>query len=234
MLAANVIPVGLPPSVERYQPSDDDQPDGAAGHRPGPLPVAELLGAVANEPDPQHEDEDGDDRPRRKPQDGVKGRRAGRRWRTRTPEGSIRTGCRIPTLAALAPIANPSKTTHAPSAPSPSRYHELPGASAAEDHAHSEDESAGDVGKPAERPDRDRFDQAELERVDADDRDQERENVGAQDRRVAHEDPVGERPGQAEAAALRAVAEEQAREERAAHRHDARELHGAILVAPHR
>ena len=32
----------------------------------------------------------------------------------------------MPTLAALAPIANPASTTHAPSAPSPRRYQELP------------------------------------------------------------------------------------------------------------
>src|SRR5262249_18479760 len=39
---------------------------------------------------------------------------------------AARTGASTPTVVAVAPIANPSSTTHAPIAPSPTRYHVLP------------------------------------------------------------------------------------------------------------
>ena len=106
------------------------------------------------------------------------------------------------------------------------------GASAPEDHADAEDEAAAEVGEPPERPDRDRFDQAELEDVHADDRDQEGEDVGAQDRRVAHERPVGQCPGETEAPALCAVAEEQPCQERAGQREEPARVHRSDLSAP--
>ncbi len=211
------------------------RPMATAGDRPAPLPVLALLRAVSDEPDAENHDEDADDQPRRDAQDPLKGRRP---VVDRVLEfwSVVRTDCRMPTLAALAPIANPASTTHAPSAPSPRRYQELPAhppprimpTPKTKPPVRLASQRNGRTGIDSTRP--------ELQHVDADDRDEERQHVRAHDRRVAHEHPVGQRAREAEAAALRAVAEGQSRQERApvdtrADVSTARDLSGAGEVA---
>ena len=229
MLAAKVMPVGLPAHAERYQPSTITSPIALPVTGQRHLPCSGSSGRFADEPHPQRDDEGPDDRPRRKAPAPRGESPADRRSRTRRPGASSgraaarRRSPRSP--RSRIPAGRPRRRAR----PRPGGTRSCPAQPPLEDHAHAEDEAAGEVGEPPERPDRDRFDQAELEHVDADDRDHEREHVSAQDRRVAHEGPVGERPREAEAAALRAVAEEQPGEERAAAHEEARDLHGRDL-----
>ena len=227
MLAAKVIPVGGASERREVPAEHDDHADGDAGDGPAPLPVLALLRAVPDEPDAEPRDEDADDQPRPDAQDPVEG---GRLIVDRVLEGLERRPHRLQDADARRARPHREPRQHDPRAER-ALAQAVPGAagaSAPEDHANAEDEAARDVGEPAERPDRDGLDEPELEHVDAHDRDEEREHVGSQDRRVPHEDPVGERPREAEPAALRAVAEEESRQERAARRENG-DLHGRDL-----
>ena len=228
MLAAKVIPVGVPPSAERYQPSTMTTPMAPPVTGQRHFPCSPSSGRFRTSQTPSPDDEDADDQPRPDAQDPVEG---GRLIVDRVLEGLERRPHRLQDADARRARAHREPHQHDPRAER-ALAQAVPGAagaSAPEDHAHAEDEAAGEVGEPAERPDGDGLDEPELEHVDAHDRDEEREHVRAQDRRVPHEDPVGERPGETEAAALGAVAEEESRQERAARREENGDVHGRDL-----
>ena len=125
MLAANVMPVGLPAQAERYQPSTITRPIALPVTGQRHFPCSGSSGRFRTSHAPR--------RTTRTPMTAHAGRPSAAwsvaGWSSIAYSkvwSVVRTGWSTPTLVALAPIANPSSTTHAPSAPSPSRYHELP------------------------------------------------------------------------------------------------------------
>ena len=207
MLAAKVMPTGRSPKRRGPPGRRDHHADRGAARRPGPLAVLGLTPA-AHQPDADRDREHGDHDPRGEPRD-IGQRRSGAV--ADRDRGLLQRGAdRRQQPDAGGGGADGEAQQHHPGADG-AFSHPVPGAARAparEDHANAEEQAAHDVGHPAQGAQGNIHQPQRVDRLHADHRDQQGEEVGAQDVAVPHEDGVRESAGETEAAALDDVPED--------------------------